>query len=150
MITRKFATYVCPRHFKDHSSPGIHRWHSKTWFSICSPPAWRTTWLVLPYQSLQCGEGYTYHILIIWIIFRFCITWNCLFILHYVTVQKEQFSKRAIFNIPPKTQALQPQQHILRIYGPQIAFCTFLILHMHRTLLLDLAQYTYYHFLFNS
>ena len=122
MITRKFATYVCPRHFKDHSSPGIHRWHSKTWFSICSPPAWRTRWFIycisnrismvkvihIAYLSFRLFTDFASAE----IVYSFCILWQC---------KKSNFQKGQ-FSISLLRRRLCTRHNT---YGPQIGFCTF-------------------------
>ena len=123
------AFNVCARHFKGHSSPGIQWWHCTNMiFNMFS--SW-TRWSILPFQSLQYDGGNTwceYGTLLsfrlftdfasVEIVYSFCILWQC---------KKSNFQKGQ-FSISPLRRRLCTRNNIPRIYGPQIALCTFLIL----------------------
>ena len=141
--------------FVPATSKAIHRQAfigdiAQTWFSICSPPAWRTRWFIycisnrismvkvihIAYLSFRLFTDFASAE----IVYSFCILWQC---------KKSNFQKGQ-FSISLLRRSLCTRNNILRIYGPQIALCTFWILqrtpdtcHNHHTrwaVLLDPAQ----------
>ena len=89
-----------------------------------------TRWSILPFQSLQYDGGNTwceYGTLLsfrlftdfasVEIVYSFCILWQC---------KKSNFQKGQ-FSISPLRRRLCTRNNIPRIYGPQIALCTFFI-----------------------